>query len=266
MNRRRAARVAQWSAHAAALLLMLPFLLLVLWSFARSWRYPALWPSAWQFGQWQVLGEQGAELGRAALCSLSLAITVAVLATVAGFFTSHALARHRHGARWTGLALLPFAMPPVIYALCLGQAYAALDLGGRYAGVLLAQWPFAYAYGVLLCRTYWTRDSLKLGELAMALGARPAQLWWRVHGPLARGILAMCLFQTALLSWFDFALVRMIGAGHVETLTLKVFDYLGAGDLRQAAAAAVLLLAPPCLALLLRPRWLWPALATRVSP
>jgi putative spermidine/putrescine transport system permease protein len=253
-------------ANALALLIALPFVVLLLYSLARSWRYPDLWPSAWQFDQWLLFGAQWRSLGAAALRSLSLAVLVALAATSAGFFTSHAVARRvdRHG--WLALGLLLFAVPPVIYALSIGQAYAALDLNGRYGGVLLAQLPFAYAYAVLICRGYWTRPTRELGELAVALGARPAQVWWRVHAPLARGLLGVCLFQTALVSWFDFALVRIIGAGHVETLTLEVFDYLGAGDLRQAAAAALLLLLPPCLALVLEPRLLWPPLATRVAP
>ncbi len=247
-------------------LIALPLAVLLIESLARSWRYPALWPQTWQFDQWLVLGTSWPTLGAAASRSLTLALLVAMTATAAGFFTSHALSQGAHRQHWWALALLPFAVSPVIYALSLAQAYAALDLSGRYIGVMLAQLPIAYGYAVLLCRGYWTHHSRELGELALSLGARPAQVWWRVHLPMARGLLGVCLFQTALMSWFDFALVRIIGAGHVETLTLQVFDYLGAGDLRQAAAAALLLLGPPCLALLINPRLLWPPIVSRVAP
>jgi putative spermidine/putrescine transport system permease protein len=258
--------VARLVAHGLGAMLVLPLLLLLVLSLARVWRYPTLWPDSWQFDQWRLLFAHGSVLLNAALRSLLLALAVALVATGAGFVTSRVLARSACSAPWLALALLPAAIPPVIYALSLGQVYAALGLSGSYAGVLLAQMPFAYAYAVLLCRGYWTHDTLALGALAHALGARPAQIAWRVHGPLARGLLAVCLFQTALISWFDFALVRFIGAGQVETLALRVFDYLGAGDLRQASAAALLLLAPPCTALLVNPRLLWPALAVRSAP
>ena len=250
-------------AQGLAILIVLPVVALLLLSLARSWTYPQLWPTAWQFDQWRVFGTEGAALAAATLSSISLALGVALLATGAGFFTSYVLTRaHR---AWLALALLPFAMPPVIYALSLGQAYAALGLNGHYGGVLLAQLPFAYGYAVLLCRGYWTRPRLALGELAASLGAPPTQVWWRVHRPLASGLLGMCAFQTALMSWCDFALVRIIGAGHVETLSLRVFDYFRSGDLRQAAAAALLMLVPPAVALLANPRLLWPAL-TAPSP
>jgi putative spermidine/putrescine transport system permease protein len=242
-----------------ALFIALPFALLLLLSLARDWRYPALWPQVWQNAQWLVFGDEWHSLLTLTLRSLLLAAGVALLATGAGFFTSHAIAHQRHARHWLALALLPFAVPPVVYALCLGQAYTALDLSGQLGGVVLAQWPFAYAYAVLLSHAYWTHHTLALHELAHSLGARSPHIWWRVHLPLARGVLGVCLFQTALISWFDFALVRVVGAGRVETLTLRVFDYLGAGDLRQAAAAALLLITPPLMALMIKPRLLIPA-------
>lgn len=259
------AAAAQLFATLLTLVIIVPFLLLLPLSVARTWRYPALWPPAWQSDQWLVFSDDGTTLALTALRSLALAATVATLATSAGFFTSHAIARHNQQRHWLALALLPFAVPPLVYALCLGQGFAALALSGHYGGVVLAQWPVAYAYAVLVCHGYWTPHSHALGELAHSLGARPAQIGWRVHLPLARGLLAVCLYQTALMSWFDFALVRVIGAGRVQTLTLTVFDYLGAGDLRQAASAALLLLAPPALALMINPRLLLPAPLWRPS-
>ena len=244
---------------ALVVLIGLPFALLVMLSLARSWRYPALWPSAWQFDQWRAVGAAWPALVTTVLRSALLAISVGLLATAAGFLTSRVIAARRNTRAWLALGVLPFAISPVVYALCLGQAFAWLDLSGHMLGVLLAQLPFAYANAVLLCHGYWTRHSRELGELAHALGASDTQLWWRVHLPLARGLLGMCLFQTALMSWFDFALVRVIGAGRVQTLTLAVFDYFGSGDLRLAATASVLLILPPVLALLLDPRLLLPA-------
>ncbi|MCC6709307.1 MAG: hypothetical protein IT492_17265 [Gammaproteobacteria bacterium] len=252
--------------HAMTLVMLVPFAVLAMLSVARSWRYPTLWPSAWQLDQWRVFGDQGAALASAALQSTTLALVVAVTATVIGFFTSQAVAGHRHEQRWMALALLPYALPPVVFAIGIGQAWAALHLSGSTAGVVLAQLPFATAYAVLLCRGYWTPHTLALAELAMSLGAHGAQLWWRLHWPLARGIVGLCLLQTALLSWFDFALVRLVGAGQVETLSFKVFEYFNGGDLRLASTAALLLLTPPLLALLWRPGLLSPALLKGPSP
>jgi putative spermidine/putrescine transport system permease protein len=60
----------------------------------------------------------------------------------------------------------------------------------------------------------------------------------------------VCLFQTFLISWFDYPLALLIGSGQVQTLTIRLFEYFNSGDIRLAATCALLLMAPPLLALL----------------
>ena len=236
-----------------------PLAWLVALSLARGWRYPALWPGDWQLAQWRILAGDGRALVLFTAQSLLLALAVGLTATAAGFVTSRALSRGRAARAWLALAGLPFAIAPVVYAASVGQAYNRLGLAGQGVGVYLAQLPFAYGYAVLICQGFWAAHTRALGDLARTLGASSVQRLLRVELPLARGLLGLCLFQTALMSWFDFALVRTIGAGRVQTLTLAVFDYFGAGDLRLASAAALLLIVPPALALAWDPRLLRPA-------
>lgn len=252
-------RRARLLATGVGIVVMLPLAWLVSLSLARSWRYPALWPSDWQLTQWQAVVSGRSELVMLTSTSLALALAVGVCATIAGFLTSRALQERANAARWLAVASLPFAVAPVVYGAVIAQTYNRLGLGGRGIGVFLAQFPFAYGYAVLICHAYWTPHTRAQGELAHGLGATRGQRLRRVDWPLARGLLGLCLFQTALMSWFDFALVRTIGGGRVQTLTLAVFDYFRAGDLRLASASALLLIVPPALALAWNPALLLPA-------
>lgn len=247
-------------------IMLAPFAWLLALSFARHWRYPALWPTAWQSDQWRTLDSGWNNLTTLAVNSLLLALCVGVTATFAGFYTSRALASQAGMRGWLALAGLPFALSPVVYGLCIGQAYSWFGLSGAYAGVALAQFPFAYGYAVLICHGFWTPQTRALNDLARTLGANRWQRTLRVELPLAAGLLGLCLFQTALMSWFDFTLTRVIGAGRVQTLTLAVFDYFSAGDLRLACASALLLIAPPTMALAINPALLLPAAARRTVP
>lgn len=260
------ARPATALAAALGALLLAPFAWLAALSVARTWRYPALWPSAWQWEQWRALGGEAHALASHAGVSLLLALCVGVVATFAGFATSRALREPRSARAWLPVAALPFVLSPVVYGASVSQGYTWLGLGGRGAGVFLAQLPFAYGYAVLVCHGFWTPHTRALLDQARTLGAGPWLRLARVELPLARPLLGLCLFQTALMSWFDFALVRTIGGGRVQTLSLAVFDYFGAGDLRLASASALLLVAPPALALLWNPALLLPAVARRAAP
>ena len=228
--------------------LVLPLPLLALLSVSRYWTYPALWPQRLQASQWQVIAA-GSGIPSAFAHSLGMALTVGLLATAAAFVSSRAVAVHARRNALVVLAHLPFAVSPVVLGSSLLYAFIRLGLAGTTAGVIFAQWLFAYAYAVIVLQGFWNDQAHALGDLAATLGARQRQIWRRVWLAQARGLLGVCLFQTFLISWFDYALVAVLGSGRVATLTTKVFDYFGAGDMRLAAACALLLMLPPLLAL-----------------
>lgn len=250
-----------------AVLLTAPLVHLAVLSLSWRWHYPELWPSRFDTGVWQsVMTGEASGLLNALLDSLLIATGVAVAATGLGLWSSLRLAQSRHRRRLLLLALLPFAISPAVLALSLGQGFLRVGLGGSMLGVAAAHWLFAYPYATLLLNALWTERTRALHQLARSLGARPPQLWRRVTWPLGRGLIAVCLLQTFLISWFDFALTRLIGAGQVMTLSMRVFEFFRSGDLRLAAVSALLLMLPPMLVVLLRPHWLlWPSLRESAS-
>ena len=199
------------------------------------------------------------------LRSLGMGMGVAVLATALGFATSRSVARHPRQYWRVAWLHLPFALSPVVVGVSLLYLFLRLHLAGHVAGVMLAQLVFAYAYAVILLSGFWNRQVQSLAELAVSLGAQRRQLWSRVWIPLARPLLGVCLFQTFLISWFDYALTLLVGDSQVATLTLELYQYFSSGDVRLAATCALLLLTPPLLALALNQRLLSAAVATRLD-
>lgn len=249
-------RAAAWL---LSLIMIAPLLVLGLLSVAVQWRYPSLWPSAFHHRLWLDLLHDGSALGLAFLASGLIAAAVSVLATVGGLCTSERIARHQHHSALLRLAVLPFAVSPVVMALSLDYGFIRLHWAGTVPGLILAQTLFAYAYATLLLNSLWSPRMVALSNLAASLGASRRQLWTRVRLPLGSAVIGVCLFQTFLMSWFDFALARIIGAGRVVTLPIKVFEYFGSGDLRLAAASGLLLMLPPMLMLVLNRKGLaWP--------
>lgn len=237
-----------------SLALLLPVLLLVLLSVSRHWPWPALLPHSWQWTQWRELLAGQAGLFRVLARSLGLSTSVALLATGLAFPTSRAVAGHRQRGRLLALSHIPFAMSPVVLGVALLYAFMQLGLAGRVLGVVAAQFIFAYAYAVLLLSGFWNDRVHDFAALASTLHADRWQVWRHVLLPMARPILGVCLFQTFLVSWFDYALVLLIGGGQITTLTMELYAYFGSGDLRLAATCALLLVFPPLLVLLIHHR------------
>ena len=246
-------------------LLVMPVILLVLLSITRHWTWPALLPTDLQWRQWQDLTAAASTLGAVALRSLGLGVGVAMVATVLGFLSSRSVAHHPWQGQLLVLLHLPFAVSPVVLGVSLLYAFLRLHLAGHIAGVMLAQLIFAYAYAVILLSGFWNSQVLTLAELAISLGAKRTQVWFRVLLPLARPLLFVCLFQTFMISWFDYALTFLIGDSQVTTMTVTLYQYFSSGDIRLAATCALLLLAPPLFALGINHRLLSATVVTRLE-
>lgn len=232
-----------------AALFAFPFAFLMVLSFGQQWRYPALFPQEWTLGNWFHLFQAGSGLGRGLVHSLLLSAGMAFAGTSLGFLTARQLVRHRWRRQLLVLAYFPYVLAPVILAAMLQYYFMRLGLAGKLAGVMLAQLFLVYPFAVVFFFGFWNERMLALEQQAATLGATAWQRLSRVLLPAARGALAVCYFQTFLISWFEYGLTALIGVGKVQTLTVKVFQYIGEANLFLAALASLLLALPPLLLL-----------------
>jgi putative spermidine/putrescine transport system permease protein len=232
-----------------ALSAAVPFGLLAVWSVGRSWFYPALWPSALTGEAWARVA--GGDLGGAALQSAALGAGAAVLGTAAGLPVGRALARLRGWRRGLGaaLAFLPVAAPPVALAVGVQFFFLRLGLGGTATGVLLAHLVPTTGYLALYFLGVFAAHDPAAEEAARTLGATGRQAFWRVTLPALRRQVAEAAALGFLVSWAQVALTLLVGGGLVRTLPTEVFAYVRSGQDRYAAVGALLLSAPPLLAL-----------------
>ncbi|MEM6731791.1 MAG: hypothetical protein AAF658_09550 [Myxococcota bacterium] len=231
----------------AASLLPLVYLLLV--ASAGPWTPPDVLPASLtlhRFGD--LLAGEGALLESLGL-SVAIGLAVATLSTGLGFVTSRAIAESRFRTSWIGLAYLPFAISPVILAVCMLFFFLRAGLAGTVIGVALSHLPLAYGFAIVLLLGAWNPEKRALADVARTLGARPATVWLKVLVPAAAPLLRVCFFQTFLISWVQYGLTLMIGQGSVRTLPLRVFDYVNEADPAYAAVAGLLLIAPPLILL-----------------
>ncbi len=241
-----------------------PMLLLALWSVSGAWFFPALLPRTVTIAAWQsAIGDHA--LASALGTSTVLAVGTAVLACAVAVPFGQQLARLAGWRRHVGAAaaFLPVAAPPLALGTGLQVAALAAGLGGTLPGVLLAHLVPAIGYLSLLFLGTFTLLDARPAEAARTLGASSWQAWSRVTLPQLRRPIAEAATIGFLVSWTQFALTLVVGAGAVRTLPLQVFAYVRAGEDRVAAVGALLLIIPPVLAVAaLR----WAALRTTALP
>lgn len=226
-----------------------PLLLLVATSFSGPWFFPALVPSAWTTAAWQ-LGLDGARLARALWTSVVLAVATGVLACAIALPLGRAMSGLRGWRRHVAAAaaFLPVAAPPLALGTGLQVLLLRLGIGGTAPGVLVAHLVPAIGYLALIFLGTFTLFDRRVEEEARTLGATRAQTWQRVTLPLLRPQIAEAMIVGFLISWSQFALTLVVGGGAVRALPLEIFAYVRAGQARQAAVGALLLVVPPAAA------------------
>lgn len=234
---------------ALVVLFGLPFGLLVLLAVAQAWRFPAALPPAYSLGAFRHILAADNDLLAGLGHSLLLAGTVAVLATTAGFALARAIGKSQWANRWEAASYLPYALPPVLLATLIQPFILRLHLSGSAWGVLVGLLLIALPFATLLLRSFWTPQTAEYEHLARTLGCTAVQAFRQVMLPLAWPLLRTALFQTFLISWFDFGLTNVLSVGKVRTLTVQVFAYVGEANSQLAAVASLLLVLPPALLL-----------------
>jgi putative spermidine/putrescine transport system permease protein len=241
-----------WRLPALAILAVLsigPLLLLVVQSFATAWRWPSLWPEALSTEAWRAVGS-GA-LARATLTSLVLATATALTATSIALPIGRALATLPRP--WThvaaALAFLPVAAPPIALGAGLQVLALQFGVGGSAFGVWLAHCVPAAGYATLLFAGVFGARDAHDEEAARTLGAGRAQVWWYILLPQLRGAVREALAIGFLVSWAQVALTLVIGGGAVRALPIEVLALVRAGQERDAAVGALLLVLPAMLTL-----------------
>ena len=243
---RAASRRATWLSvglfAALGLTLGLPLLVAALWSLVdpkTGWFAPDLVPPSVSTHFWQTTLRDPSILEAFGL-SLLIGGFVTVLSSALALPTAYALARIPFRAKRLIelFVLAPLIVPGIIIAIGLGTLFLRLGLAYSVLGVVLVQTVGTLPLMIRILTATLEGIPEDLLRVARTLGASPAQVGWHVIVPLARpGFLAGGLL-TFISSFEEFDKTFIVGAPFVQTLTTKLWAFLG-GQLIIFPSAAV---------------------------
>lgn len=237
-----------------ASLCIIPIMILVGLSFSKNWTFPSLLAGEFSTIAWNDLFSAGNSVRGSLLTSLLIALMVGTFATAMGFFVSKTIAYHRYRRSLLLLAYLPFVLSPVILAVCLKFYFIKLNLAGNLWGVVIAQLIIALPYSIIFFTGFWNQRLKEYELVVNTLGGNSNYAFRKVIIPLSKPLLLVCFFQCFLISWFEYGLTSVIGYGKVETLTVKVYQFLTEANIFYAALSCCLLILPPVILLWMNKR------------
>ncbi len=237
---------------------LLPFIPLIIWSFARRWFFPALWPTEWSGRAWSYVFSPGSQVLPALLNSVLVATAVTLLSIPIGLTAGRAIGLYRFRGRTLVqfLILAPTIVPALAVAMGIHVAFIRYGLADTRLGVILVHLVPVTPYMVLIMSSVFANYNPDFEAQARSLGARPWQVFRFVLLPaIWPGLVVGSLFAF-IISWSQYLLTLLIGGGQVVTLPILLFSFANSGDNPITAALSMVFIAPALLFLLLSSRYL----------
>ncbi len=164
----------------------------------------------------------------AALISLEVTASVAVLATVLGTAAALALTRFAVPARrWIEAFLaMPLGIPAVVLGLGFLVFYTQAGFGGTKAGLVAGHVVFTAPFVLRLVGASFAQHNPSLERAAAGLGAGPGWVFWHVTLPGIRaGVIGGAVFA-GILSFDEVVISLFLSGPDAITLPVRIFPYV----------------------------------------
>ena len=170
------------------LCILLPLLVLGLWSVAANWPWPELFPQRFSL---RAIGELfGGYSGamEALGTSVLLGSAAGLIAAAVGVMAARAVVFYDFpGKRWVSpAAMLPILLPGTALTMGLHEIFLRLGLADTFAGVVIVHVILAVPYTVKLMIDAATSIGCSYEEAARTLGANGLQAFALVSAPMLR--------------------------------------------------------------------------------
>lgn len=239
-------------------LLLTPLIAFFFNAFSFRWFYPQLFPQEISLRAWESIVVANSKVPEALFNSTVLAVGVTLSSVIIGLPAARALGLYSfRGKRVVEFLIIsPTIVPGIAVAMGLNINFIRWGLSGNLLGVGLVHLVPVMPYVVLTLSGVFSNYNPEYEQQARSLGAGVLATFWHVTLPaIFPGIVVASLFAY-LISWSQYILTFLVGAGQVITMPVLLFSTASGSNNALTAAMSLVFVAPSILILILTARYL----------
>jgi putative spermidine/putrescine transport system permease protein len=234
------------------LVILLPLVVVVTWSFANVWRYPTVLPSDFGLRYWnQTLAR--ADVWNSIRMSFQLSAMVTLVSACICLPAAYAFARMDFPFRNVLFFSFLFGQAFPKFGLLVAIAGIFLNLGliGTFWGVVLIQLVGTLLFMIWIPVAAFQAVDRRMEESARDVGASPLRVFWSITLPQAGPTIAAALLLSFVGTFYETEGAWLIGAPQIRTMPVLMISFINNQPVIQyGAVLSVLLWIPSFVALM----------------
>ena len=252
-----------YAVYFGAFLLILPLIAFFINAFSFRWFYPQLIPKELSLQAWvrlKLIPREGYRSldgfldlwlsNPTIIKALVNSVTIGLIVTVVSIIIALPAARvlgllnFRFKKLIIFIMVSPTILPPIAFVLGLNINFISWGFSGSFWGVCLVHLVPIMPYVVLTMTGIFANYNPDFEHQARTLGANKFRTFYLITLPaIAPGMVVAALFAF-LVSWSQYLLTFLIGAGKIMTLPLLVFSTASSGNPALTAAISIVFIFP----------------------
>ena len=205
-------------------------LVMVLWSFAITWRFPNILPTDFGVKNWV-----NCQLCGSLINSLLIACLTTVFALIVVIGLLEYTKKHKITPFWF---YIPLLIPQVIFLFGFDLILLYLDAKG-YWGVMWAHWLYVLPYVFLILYASYQNFDLRYEQTAYGLGVSRIKTMVRVKLPILFRPIIYAFAVGFAVSINEYLPTLLAGEGRISTLTTEMVALAAGGDRRVISVTSV---------------------------
>lgn len=222
--------------------ILLPFMIIFVWSFVDKWRFPNLIPKSFSLRVIESFLKSDTETYTIVFSSIIFSLIVSISSTIIAILTSRAIVFYDFKVKKLveGFVFMPLIVPSAALVMGIQVLFIRLGIYDTYVGVFVVHLIYSLPYSITLILAAIQKEAKSLEMQAMVLGASRLQAFFYVSLPNIKSALITSLCISYVISFSQYFITLIIGGGVVKTYNVIIVPIIQNSDRSLASVYSVI--------------------------